>query len=454
MRALVFSALGHVFPISLVEGSKAQVSTELKWRNFVSVSVEGKEPKEFKAKLPYAAEAEALKAEGYEVRTVLLVPITFAVYMRDPPEDVNSLRRDVVSFVRTSVDSEFDEVRVVPVSGHFRLTVSGLPVVVSSHIGNARYEVFYTVRSESLGFKPDLIALDTTFAGGQLAASLLEGLHYAVLDAAFLLGKEVKLYTFSAEMHDDHAALVRNLVGYTGRLTPKDVRLALEEVQSVGRVGGSPIEARGRSLFAELRLALELCSPLYFAQRALDLREIGAYNPDQLEAYIWDNARAEKRAEYSVSFGASLFKGAVTYSVWRDVVDAINKSLGEPPYSLNSLSRVLELMPKACSDAFVKEVGPALSLVSQLESGREEYTLGELKEALRRPLAEVLEFVKSKELDRAIRKHKRECPEAEWGAFGLLDEAVTVTRGGKLMYSENCWKNVIKAFREASGLAE
>jgi hypothetical protein len=78
MRALVFSALGHVFPISLVEGSKAQVSTELKWRNFVSVSVEGKESKEVKAKLPYVAEVEALKSEGYEVRTVLLVPITFA----------------------------------------------------------------------------------------------------------------------------------------------------------------------------------------------------------------------------------------------------------------------------------------------------------------------------------------------------------------------------------------
>lgn len=454
MRALLFSILGHVFPIGLVEGTKAQANTELNWRNFVSVSSEGKESKEVKAKLPYVAELEALRAEGYEVRTVLLVPITYAAYLRDPPEDVNSLRKDVMSFVRTSVDSGFDEVRVVPASGHFRLTVSGLPVVVTSHTGNARYEVFYAVRGEALSFNPDLIALDTTFAEGQLSISSIEGFYYAVHDIAFLLGKEVKFYTFSAEKHDDHAALVRNFVGYTNRLTPRDIRIALEEVQSLGRVRNTPIEARGKSLFAELKQALELCSPLYFAQRALDIKEVEAYNPDQLEAYIWDNARVEKRTEYSVSFEASLFKGAVVYALWRDVVDAVIKRLGEPPYSLEALSQVLELLPKACSDAFREEVNSALTLVSQLGSGREEYTLGELREALRRPLGEILRFVKSGELERAIRKHKRECSEIEWASFGLLEEAVTVTKEGKLMYSESCWKNVVKAFREASGLAE
>ncbi|MCQ4366971.1 MAG: hypothetical protein NO114_04870, partial [Sulfolobales archaeon] len=86
MKATLFSFLPNVFPIRIKESGKAEADYELKWRNFIVTGV-GSEEIELRARLPATVEAEALARQGYEVRKVLLVPITLSVYLSDPPDD-------------------------------------------------------------------------------------------------------------------------------------------------------------------------------------------------------------------------------------------------------------------------------------------------------------------------------------------------------------------------------
>ena len=36
--------------------------------------------------------------------------------------------------------------------------------------------------------------------------------------------------------------------------------------------------------------------------------------------------------------------------------------------------------------------------------------------------------------------------------LGLVEEAIRVTKDGKVAYFDECWKGIVKAFREVAGL--
>ena len=449
MKATLFSFLPNVFPIRIKESGKAEADYELKWRNFVVTGV-GSEEIELRARLPATVEAEALARQGYEVRKVLLVPITLSVYLSDPPDDINHLKKDVISLINVHLEEKFDEVYVLPASGHFRLTVSGLPIVITAPLGDLRFEAFYALRSELLSSKPDLAVFDVTFLSGQVSTTLLEAFDFALADYSFLAEREVRSYTFSAESFDEFTAAVRVQRASTVTVSPQTVRTKLEKVENIGRIRKNPIETKGRSFFGELTASFEACSPLYFLQRLSEEDLSGLYSPEEIEDMVWDQARVEKRAEYRVEFETSLTREAVKYVLWRDVTKKLRDSIGNPPFTLDKIEGLNAFFPKACLDHFVNSIKRPLELLKEWSTDRDEFSLAELGDLLNSPLADHIGSLKEGKL--IVPERKRRCHDPEWRPFGLIEEAIRVTKDGKVTYFDECWKGIVKAFREVAGL--
>jgi hypothetical protein len=449
MKATLFSFLPNVFPIRLKENGKAEADYELKWKNFIVTGL-GSEEIELRARLPATVEAEALARQGYEVRKVLLVPITLSVYLSDPPDDINHLRREVISLIKVHLEEKFDEVHVLPASGHFRLTVSGLPHVITAPYGDLRFEAFYALRSELLSSKPDLAVFDVTYLSGQVSTTILEAFDFALADYSFLAEREVRSYAFSAESFDEFSAAVRVQRASTITVSPQTVRARLEKVENIGRIRDKPIETKGRSFFGELMASFDACSPLYFLQRLSEEDLSGLYSPEEFEAMVWDQARVEKRAEYRVEFETSLTMEAVKYVLWRDVAKKLRDSIGNPPFTLDKIESLNAFFHKACLDHFVNSIKRPLEFLEGWSTGRDEFSLAELDDLLHSPLADHIGSLKEGKL--IVPERKRKCRDPEWKPFGLIEEAIKVTKDGKVEYFEECWKGIIKAFREVAGL--
>ncbi|MCQ4345022.1 MAG: hypothetical protein RXQ70_02470, partial [Sulfolobaceae archaeon] len=105
---------------------------------------------------------------------------------------------------------------------------------------------------------------------------------------------------------------------------------------------------------------------------------------------------------------------------------------------------------KACLDHFVNSIKRPLELLEGWSTDRDEFSLAELDELLNSPLADHIGSLKEGKL--IVPERKRRCQDLEWRPFGLIEEAIEVTIDGKVAYLDECWKGIVKAFREVAGL--
>jgi hypothetical protein len=165
---------------------------------------------------------------------------------------------------------------------------------------------------------------------------------------------------------------------------------------------------------------------------------------------VWDQARVEKRAEYRVEFETSLTREAVKYVLWRDVAKKLRDSVGNPPFTLDKVEGLNAFFPKACLDNFANSIRRPLELLKGWSTDRDEFSLAELDDLLNSPLADHIGSLKEGKL--IVPERKRRCHDPEWRPFGLIEEAIRVTKDGKVTYFDECWKGIVKAFREVAGL--
>ncbi|AGJ63982.1 hypothetical protein [Saccharolobus islandicus] len=384
------------------------------------------------SKYTFLAEKKFLEEERHEVKILTLVPTEIKTRFDIKFNNYNELDSNILETLKLGDD----------------ITVEVIPFEDSVSFGTSLFFSYLKIHDVLKNFLPSLILLDVSHSTSSFSTVVLAALEIAIIDS--LLTQQVQDYIYAKVAKKGYSIqLISHVLKDIYSIKLSEYFLREMKIMKSEKQTNLP-QPVGRAEFRRLGFCIENCYPLVMLHilNRIDLEKL--LSEEKIIDIVMNNLeiRDSKLIE-----NVELLEGATYYVL---ATHLVKKYKVEKPFSIDNLRNILNLTSPTCrriSNQIIDEVMIELNyLIKHLELKEAEYSLGQIFNLVKQPLAEIIR--KEESIGNILSGYKGECDNVELNGIGL-DPNATIIKIDRdkiyIYYSEQCEDSVLSKVKELMG---